>query len=106
MGAGCFKGRLGLEEFVVGAGVETENGVSSVGVWPSLVLAILLGTKELESVQGRHSDVKMLVRDEEEIAKVNETLLNGLYRTSVKEADFYSEFMKNFPKIKNELGII
>ena len=46
------------------------------------------------------------VRDEEEIAKVNETLLNGFYRTSVKEADFYSEFMKNFPKIKNELGII
>ena len=46
------------------------------------------------------------VRDEEEIDKVNETLLNGFYRTSVKEADFYSEFMKNFPKIKNELGII
>ena len=46
------------------------------------------------------------IRDEEEIAKVNETLLNGFYRTSVQEADFYSEFMKNFPKIKNELGII
>ena len=46
------------------------------------------------------------VRDEEEIAKVNETILNGFYRTSIKEADFYSEFMKNFPKIKNDLGII
>lgn len=47
------------------------------------------------------------VRDEEEIKKINKTLLDSFYRIKIKEDEnFYNEFFKVLPKIKNELGII
>lgn len=47
------------------------------------------------------------VRDEKEIDKINQTLLDSCYHMNIKEGeDFYSLFIKNLPEIKNRLGII
>ncbi len=45
------------------------------------------------------------VRDEKELEKINQILLDSCYRINIKE-DFYSVFLKYLPEIKNRLGII
>ena len=47
------------------------------------------------------------IRDENEINEINKTLLDNCYRIKIKEDEnFYSEFSKRLPEIKNKLGII
>ena len=47
------------------------------------------------------------VRDDLEVEKVNQTLLDSFYRINLKECnDFYYEFSKKLPEVKNLLGII
>ena len=46
------------------------------------------------------------VRDEEEIEKVNQILLDNFYRVDIKEDNFYEVFERNLPEVKNKLGII
>lgn len=46
------------------------------------------------------------VRDEKEIEEVNKILLDSCYGINIKEGDFYSEFAKYLPQIKNKLGVI
>lgn len=46
------------------------------------------------------------VRDEKEIQKLNQILLDSCYGIKIKEEDFYFEFLKCLPEIKNRLGII
>ncbi len=46
------------------------------------------------------------VRDEQEIEKINQILLDDCYNINIKEEDFYDEFMKNLSEVKNKLGII
>ena len=45
------------------------------------------------------------MRDEKEIDEVNQILLDSFYRAKI-EGDFYDEFLKSFPEVKNRLGII
>ena len=46
------------------------------------------------------------MRDEKEIEEVNKILLDSCYDINIKEEDFYSEFAKHLPQIKNKLGVI
>ena len=47
------------------------------------------------------------VRDEKEIEKINQTLLDSFYRIKINEDEnFYTEFFKILKQIKNEFGII
>lgn len=46
------------------------------------------------------------VRDEKEIEELNQILLDSCYGIKIKEEDFYFEFLKSLPEIKNRLGII
>lgn len=47
------------------------------------------------------------VRDEKEVEKLNKILLDSCYGIKIKEEeDFYFEFLKYLPEIKNRLGII
>lgn len=47
------------------------------------------------------------VRDEKEVEKFNKILLDSCYGIKIKEEDdFYFEFLKYLPEIKNRLGII
>lgn len=46
------------------------------------------------------------VRDEKEIEELNQILLDSCYGIKIKEEDFYFEFLKCLPEIKNRLGII
>ena len=46
------------------------------------------------------------MRDEKEIEEVNKILLDSCYGINIKEGDFYSEFAKHLPQIKNKLGVI
>ena len=47
------------------------------------------------------------VRDEREIEKINQTLLDSFYRIKINEDEnFYTEFFKILKQIKNEFGII
>ena len=45
------------------------------------------------------------VRDEKEIAHINEILLDNFYRVKI-DNDFYKSFEELLPKVKNKLGII
>ena len=45
------------------------------------------------------------VRDEKEIAHINEFLLDNFYRVKI-DNDFYKSFEELLPKVKNKLGII
>ena len=45
------------------------------------------------------------MRDEKEIEEVNKIILDNFYRIKI-EGDFYNEFMKCLPEVKNRLGII
>ena len=45
------------------------------------------------------------MRDEKEIEEVNKIILDNFYRIRI-EGDFYNEFMKCLPEVKNRLGII
>ena len=45
------------------------------------------------------------MRDEKEIEEVNKIILDNFYRIRIED-DFYNEFMKCLPEVKNRLGII
>ncbi|MCC3868566.1 YkgJ family cysteine cluster protein [Terrisporobacter mayombei] len=46
------------------------------------------------------------VRDEKEVEEFNQILLDSCYGIKINEEDFYFEFLKYLPEIKNRLGII